>query len=302
MADLSQLIQAAWQLRASLHAAEGQDTYRILHGFSEGLPGLNIDRYATTAIIAHSTAFGEDLKAITAALLDCYPFELVVSRPQKEAAHVVYGTAPAMPLVVLDNYIKLNIEPLAAHPGLYLDARPARNWLKQHGKDRRILNLFAHTGSLGLAASMGGARSVMHVDTQKRSLRRIRDNYQLNELRIDDRDLVGKNVFTYLRQSSALFDGIILDPPPRLPRLGKETTKDQNFPSLVPAAIERLAPGGWLLCFFHRNAPDYLSTPADIEKLVSRPLTTLWTDTSGDDFPEVELDAKLRFAAYQVNG
>lgn len=301
MADLPQLIEAAWQRRASLHAAEGQNAYRILHGFSEGLPGLNIDRYATAAIIGHSAELSGDLAAITAALLDCHPFELVVSRPQKETARVLYGTAPALPLVVLDNHIEHNIEPLAAHPGLYLDARPARSWLKQHGKGRRILNLFAHTGSLGLAASMGGARSVLHVDTQKRSLRRIRDNYRLNGLRIDDRDLVGENVFSYLRQSSALFDGIILDPPPRLPRLGKETTKDQNFQSLVPAVVEHLAPGGWLLCFFHRNAPHYLSSPADIEPLISRPLTTLWTDTSGDDFPEADLHAKLRFAVYQID-
>jgi 16S rRNA G966 N2-methylase RsmD len=146
---------------------------------------------------------------------------------------------------------------------------------------------------------VGHARSVIHIDTQKRTLRRIRNNYQLNNLCIDDRDLVSKNVFTYLRQSSAPFDGIILDPPPRLPRLSQHTTKDQNFQSLIPAVLVNLAPGGWLLCFFHRNAPKYLSTPTDIQKLTSHLLTTLWTATSGDDFPESEPQAKLRFAVYQ---
>jgi 23S rRNA (cytosine1962-C5)-methyltransferase len=300
MADLPQLIQTAWQQRALLHDAAGQNTYRIFHGFSEGLPDVNIDRYATTALISHPVLCCADLAAITAALLNCHPFDLIVSRPKQEPAKVLHGTAPAAPLEVLDNDIKLHIEPLAAHPGLYLDARPARAWLKQHSEGRRILNLFAHTGSLGLAASMGQARSAIHVDTQKRSLRRIRGNYQLNNLRIDDRDLVDKNVFTYLRQSSVQFDGIILDPPPRLPRVSQQTTKGQNFQSLIPAVLEHLAPGGWLLCFFHRNAPQYLSSPVDIEKLISRPLSILWTATSGDDFPETDPRAKLRFAVYQM--
>ena len=237
MADLSELIQTAWRQRASLHRANGQNAYRIFHGFSEGFAGLNIDRYATAALIGHSAIGPADLAVIVAALLRCYPFALIVSRPQKRAAEVLYGTAPAAPLEVFDNTIKFHVEPCAAHPGLYLDARPARAWLRQHSKDRRVLNLFAHTGSLGLAASVGRARSVIHVDTQRRSLRRIRSNYQLNNLRIDDRDLVDKNVFTYLRQAAPLFDGIILDPPPRLPRLSQETTKDQNFQSLVPAVF-----------------------------------------------------------------
>lgn len=300
MAKLPELIQAAWQQRALLHAAAGQNTYRILHGFSEGMPGLNIDRYAGAALISHPAALCADLEAITAALLNCHPFDLIVSRPHKESAKILRGAAPATSLEVLDNHIKFYCEPLAANPGLYVDARPARAWLKQHSEGRRILNLFAHTGSLGLAACVGRARSALHVDTQKRSLRRIRDNYRLNNLRLDDRDLVGKNVFTYLRQSSAQFDGIILDPPPRLPRLGQETTKDQNFQSLIPAVLDRLAPGAWLLCFFHRNAPQYLSTPADIEKLSPQPLSLLWTATSGDDFPETDPRAKLRFAVYQL--
>jgi len=244
MVDLPQLIQTAWQRRAFLHAAAGQNAYRIFHGFSEGLPGPNIDRYAATALISHSAPLHDDLTVITATLLNCHPFALIVSRPQKQSARVLHGTTPGISLEVLDNQIKFHIDPLAANPGLYLDSRPARTWLKQHSENRRTLNLFAHTGSLGLAASMGQARSVIHIDTQKRSLRRIRDNYQLNNLRIDDRDLVGKNVFTYLHQSSAQFDGIILDPPPRLPRLNRQTTKDQNFQSLIPAVLENLAPGG----------------------------------------------------------
>jgi 23S rRNA (cytosine1962-C5)-methyltransferase len=300
VADLPQLIQTAWLRRALLHTASGQDTYRIFHGFSEGLPGLNIDRYAAAALISHPAECHYDLAVITTALLNCHLFDLVVSRPQKEPAKVLHGTIPAIPLEVLDNNTMFHIEPLAANPGLYLDARPARTWLQEHSENRRILNLFAHTGSLGLAASMGHARSVIHIDTQKRSLRRIRSNYQLNALRIDDRDLVCQNVFTYLRQSSAQFDGIILDPPPRLPRLSQHTTKDQNFQSLIPAVLENLAPGGWLLCFFHRNAPNYLSSPADIQELTSQPLSTLWTATSGDDFPEADPQAKLRFAAYRA--
>ena len=165
MADLSQLIQTAWQQRALLHADTGQNAYRIFHGFSEGFPGLNIDRYATTALISHPAGLHEDLTVIVATLLNCHPFDLIVSRPQKQSVQVLHGAAPAVPLEVLDNRIKFHIEPLAAHPGLYLDARPARVWLKRHGENRRILNLFTHTGSLGFAASVGRARSVsMMID------------------------------------------------------------------------------------------------------------------------------------------
>ena len=251
-------------------------------------------------MLHHSGLPNEALKTIAATLLACYPFDLIVSRPHKKPAHILHGTAPAAPIEILDNHIKFYIEPLAAHPGLYLDARPARTWLIQHSKNRRILNLFAHTGSLGLAASVGQAHSAIHIDTQKRSLRRIRSNYQLNGVPLDDRDLVCNNVFTFLTRSVTPYDGIILDPPPRLPRVNQQTTKDQNFQSPIPAVLDQLAPKGWLLCFFHRNAPQYQSTPDDVHTISSRPLKTVWTGTSGDDFPESDPDAKLRFAAYQL--
>ena len=213
------------------------------------------------------------------------------------------GQAPATPAVVRDNGLRFEIDPLShGNVGLYLDTRPARRWLLENAAGRRVLNLFAYTGSLGLAAAAGGAKWVMHVEMQKRALRRLKRNYALNDLPLDDRDLVRLDLYPHLRRlarEEKTFEGIVLDPPPQVPGRGsKREPRGQDFTTLVPLAADVLAPEGWLLCFFSSYRRTRSAYEAEVLGASPVPLDVIWRGTSGIDFPEEDPESKLRVTAF----
>jgi 23S rRNA (cytosine1962-C5)-methyltransferase len=188
------------------------------------------------------------------------------------------------------------------NPGLFLDARPARAWIRGHSEGRRVLNLFAFTGSLGIAAAAGGARGVTHVDSQKRALARCRDNHDHNGLHIDDRDLVRVNVYQHLRRASAQrrqFDAIIADVPPEsyASRRNDRTPGARGVAGLAASMTRMLAPGGWMLCFFHHGG-ERGEREAEVLRAADAPLEIAWRGGSGPDFPEADLRRSLRLTAF----
>jgi len=208
---------------------------------------------------------------------------------------------------VVDNGLRFEVDPLSpGNAGLYLDTRPVRRWLLQNAAGRRVLNLFAYTGSLGLAAAAGGAKWVMHVEMQKRALRRLKRNYALNDLPIDDRDLVQSDLYPHLRRlarEGKAFEGVVLDPPPQVPGRGSESERrGQDFTTLVPLAADVLAPEGWLLCFFSSYRRTRTAYEAEVLAAAPYPLDVIWRGTSGIDFPEEDPESKLRVTAFSRRG
>lgn len=304
--DLDALLAAAWRRRAPLHAlaqaadpAEVIDCYRLFHGWQEGLSGLEIDRYGDTAVIAYKPQVETraSIDAIVACLDRLHAFDSVIAKPRRGSPFAVRGELPSEPITVRERGLRFAIEPAQPrNPGLYLDARPARAWIRQHSRDRRVLNLFAFTGSLGVAAAAGGARSVTHVDSQRGALARCRANHILNNLRIDDRDLVRVNIYQHLRKAATRrrqFDAIILDAPPysELSAHSDRTPGAHGLDALVELTKPLLAPGGWLLVFFHHS-----------ESTRQWDLETLWRGESDLDFPEADPLNKLRLTALQQRG
>jgi 23S rRNA (cytosine1962-C5)-methyltransferase len=298
--ELSDALLAAFDRRAALHADPAQTAYRLFHGHGEGCPGLTVDRLGPALVVTHRSELEavvpEGLQPLVARLV---PRLVVVKlRQGKSQPRVVHGL-PEKLVEVVDNGLRFEIEPLAPrNEGLYLDARPARTWLLANSTERRILNLFAYTGSLGIAAASGGARWVIHVELQKRQLRRIKRNLSLNGLPVDDRNLVREDLYKYLRRvnkKGLAVDGVILDPPPMVPGRGPQ---GQDYASLTRLAAPLLAPGGWLLCFFHRRERSRADSEQEVLDASPFPLEVLHRGTSGDEFPEADPEARLRFTAF----
>ena len=136
--------------------------------------------------------------------------------------------------------------------GLFLEAREARRWVKEHSQGRRVLNLFAYTCAFGVAAAAGGARSTANVDAVPGVLARGKRNYLLNALPVDGRTFWESDVLKALRKvkkSGGAFDGIVLHPPPVETggSRGRRTDAVRDLEELSAACREVLAPGGWLL-------------------------------------------------------
>lgn len=299
MTLLAERIATAWRARAGL----GSRCHRVLHGWGEGCPGLEIDRYGDAAVIEHSPELAPLVGEVVPALLACHAFEAVAARPRG------FGTAPTAlrgaldRRVVEEDGIRFAIDlGRAGNPGLYLDARPARGWIRAHSAGRRVLNLFAFSGSLGVAAALGGARSVTHVDSHPGALDWCRRNSELNGVAVDRRDLARMNIYQHLRRAQAgrqRYDGILLDPPPGPPepRPKDRTPGRRGVAALAPLCARMLAPGGWLLCFFHhdRRPGDQI----EVEIAAAAPgLEVLWRGGAGPDFPELDPARALRVTAF----
>ena len=206
-------------------------------------------------------------------------------------------------LVAVEHGRRFALEPLAGgNPGLYLDARSARAWVQSHAVGRRILNLFAWTGGFGVGALAGGARSVLHVDQQKRALARAKANHALNEQRIDDRDFERDDVYRFLTRAAKQgrrFGGIVIDAPPTVPGKAARDARSQDYGALVPLAREVLDDHGWIVCMFSRR--DVPRSEYEHGIVSSCPdLTVIDRGESGIDFPEDDPERKLRFSVFSA--
>ena len=309
-------IDRAWQARCALHdEAAGvdasQDAYRIFHGHHDGLRGLDIDRLGTSCLVSLKQGLSRYVDAIVMGIASCHGFERIVLRmharhnpnPRPLSITTLQGEAPQGPIEVRDNGMRFVIDLEAdANPGLFLDARPARRWLLGHSRGRRVLNLFAFTGSLGVAAAVGGAASVTHVDWNWSSLAVAQANHAINGVPIEERDLMRGDLYYHLPRAAKAgksFDAIILDPPPEMPRSKRGHARGQDYPRLTRLATSLLAPGAWLLCFFHGYEMTRKTFEDQVLEASRCDLEVLWRGTSGDDFPEHDPEKKLRLTVFQ---
>src|SRR6202041_44691 len=136
------------------------------------------------------------------------------------------------------------------HPGLFLDHAPLRAWLKENSKGLNVLNTFAYTGSLSVAAGVGGAKKVTTLDLSRPTLEWARENWELNRLAEKNSDFIFGDYFEWiprLAKKNQLFDCVILDPPSfsRGKKGGFSTTKDLR--TLHELALDCVAPEGVLV-------------------------------------------------------
>lgn len=308
-------IEAAWQRRAFFHDEPSLDCYRIYHGFSEGLAGVAVDRYANVAIINRKVELPCEEAALADLLCRLHPFERVVMKshqkisvPRPERVKFLRGKPASEPLIVQENGWRFLADDQSLHTnGLYLDARSARQWIFSNSAGRRVLNLFAHTGSLGLVAALGGARDVVHLDKSRVVLQTIRENYALNNLVANERSLMHGDLYYHLPRaikSGQKFSAIILDPPPRVPpppRSPKHRPQGQDFEFLIRICCDLLEPEGWLLCIYHSHRRSHDEHDTFIHHASQGALQASWQGQSGNDFPEVDPNQKTRMTAFRFN-
>ena len=226
--DLPARLDAALRARAALLEGEHDGAFRLLNGFLEGVPHLALDVYGRTLILQnHSDPPAELARAIPLALeavLAKLPWIQVAllkehrSRdPEAQKGKVVHGTEGALDKRVREGAVSYALDlRLNRDASLYLDTRGLRTWAYEKLKGGRVLNAFAYTGSLGVAAAMGGARRVIHTDLNADFLAVAKRSTELNGLPVVRADFRSGGFWEQvgrLRKAGSLFDAILLDPP-----------------------------------------------------------------------------------------
>lgn len=252
--------QAAARKRTTLLADPRTDCCRLVHGEGDRLGGLCVDRYGEYALLHwFNQGVYHFRPSVLAALPALFPFRGVYEKRRFGPGggylpgpdHVAGGRHPDR-FTVRENGLCFRVDLGAgAMTGLFPDMRHPRKLLRDRwAGGRRVLNLFAYTGSFSVAARAGGATRVVSVDLARRTRQAHRDNLEANGMDPDAVEVVTGDVFAYLRTAGRrkeLFDLVILDPP-SFSRAGRSVFRvGKDYGRLLAGVLEILAPGGLLL-------------------------------------------------------
>jgi 23S rRNA (cytosine1962-C5)-methyltransferase len=275
---LAAALDARAELLTRLHA-EQTDAYRLFHGSAEGVPGLTVDRYNDLVLVQsfHQSVEPDQLAAIEAFYAESFPGLALVYNDRSEANSRIRNpltpqqlVVAQMPRVATELGVRYRIQ--ARHEGqdpwLFLDLRAGRRRVMAEVAGKSLLNLFAYTCGVGIAAAKAGARFVVNVDFAESSLKIGKENARLNELPIRPR-FVHSDVFAALRQFSGLgqpewvrgkrlppfpklepqqFDMVFLDPPRYAKSPFGVVDLVNDYPALFKPALLSTAEGGTLIC------------------------------------------------------
>jgi 23S rRNA (cytosine1962-C5)-methyltransferase len=164
------------------------------------------------------------------------------------ARGLLAGDEPPVPLVIEEGDMRFFVDVLHGQKtGFFLDQRDTRALVRRLAAGRRVLNAFAYTGALSIAAARGGAREVVSVDSSAPALALARAAWRANDLPEDLGRFVEADVFEYLRAERESFDLVILDPPPFVRRRRDVISGLRGYKDVNLQALRRLAPDGWLV-------------------------------------------------------
>lgn len=253
----------AVEQRAALIPQGETDDVRLVHGESDGLPGLVVDRYADVLVIQCLSAGIELwLKEVVEVLVELTGCEQVYERSDVEVRHLeglpervgaLHGAAPTEPLIISENGLLFKVDLLHGQKtGFYIDQRHNRQRVGALAQGRRVLNCFCYSGGFSVYALAGGASQVVSIDSSHEALVLARENYGMNHLSNEQVDWIEGDVFhelRLLRDRAQSFDAIILDPPKFAPTAAQAESAARGYKDINLLAFKLLRPGGLLFTF-----------------------------------------------------
>jgi 23S rRNA (cytosine1962-C5)-methyltransferase len=241
-----------------------QDGLRLIHGESDGLPGLIADRYGDTVVVQLTSAGADKWrKAIVNALVQATGCARVYERSDSEVRAMeglepvtgwIHGAAPTDPIAVLENGIRMGVDVVGGHKtGFYLDQRDNRRLLAEHSAGKTVLNCFCYTGGFSLQALAGGAAHVLSIDSSGPALEQGKANLALNDqLNAERAEWLEADVFEALREfrkEGRGFDVIVLDPPKFAPSAAHAERAARAYLDINLLGFRLLNPGGLLMTY-----------------------------------------------------
>jgi len=256
-------IEAALALRRTEVPPETTNALRLVHGESDGLPGLVADRYADTLVVQLLSAGCERWReALVGMLREQSGCARVHERSDTEGRELegfaastglIAGTPAAGPLKIVERGIEYEVDVVAGQKtGFYLDQRDNRARVGMLAHDREMLNCFSYTGGFTLSALAGGARSVLSIDSSAPALALARSNLALNGVEANRAEWLEADVFGALRKLRAegrQFDFVVLDPPKFAPTPKDAERAARGYKDINLNALKLLRRGGLLATF-----------------------------------------------------
>jgi 23S rRNA (cytosine1962-C5)-methyltransferase len=285
------ILETCLSARASLLSAPHQSGVRLFNGFLEGWPEWVVEIYADTLILLNHANPLQALSPTPYEIADFYRQRLpwlncallknranpphiqppspsgggAESEGDSRRGTIIFGNRPTREIREHGVRYALDLA-LNQDTSFYLDTRNLRQWAIENLAGKRVLNTFAYTGSLGVAAIAGGASQVVHVDLNRQFLNLAKTSYTLNGFPIQRADFRVGDFFptvNALKREGALFDCVFLDPP-----FFSTTSKGRvdlvnESTRLINKVRPVIADGGWLVAINNAlfvSGADYLHT------------------------------------------
>lgn len=255
-------LEVAYDLRRSLNLAGNptNNTYRLVHGEGDNLPGLIIDIYDHTAVMqAHSVGMhvyrmdiADALTEVMGDVVQNIYYKSETTLPFKaelgQENGFIKGGSPEN--VAMEYGLKFHVDWLKGQKtGFFVDQRENRKLLEHYAKGRNVLNMFCYTGGFSFYAMRGGANLVHSVDSSAKAIDLTNQNVELNFPGDTRHEAFAEDAFKYLDRMGDQYDLIILDPPAFAKHRDALRNALRGYSKLNAKAFEKIKPGGILFTF-----------------------------------------------------
>jgi 23S rRNA (cytosine1962-C5)-methyltransferase len=256
-------IEKAISLRKALPTAKHTNALRLVHGESDGLPGLVVDQYADVLVAQFLSAGAEAWREeILNALMELSGCAAIFERSDAEVRKLeglepkvgfVRGNQNASRCPIIEYGLNFRVDVAEGQKtGFFLDQRENRQRVRALAAGREVLDGFSYTGGFAVAALAGGAKKVTAIESSVPALKVAADNLAANPLDAAKVEFVTADVFKHLRvlrDKNAKYDLIILDPPKLAPTAAHARNAARAYKDVNLLAFKLLAPGGLLATF-----------------------------------------------------
>lgn len=252
----------ALNMRLAIGIADNPEnnTFRLVHGEGDNLPGLVVDCYGKTAVMqAHSVGMHVCRKEIAEALVGVMegrienvfyksettlPFKAELGQ---ENGFIIGGCTDN---TAVENGLKFHVDWLKGQKtGFFVDQRENRNLLERYAKGKNVLNMFCYTGGFSFYAMRGGANLVHSVDSSAKAIELTNANVGLNFPGDERHQAFCEDAFKFLDNAKDFYDLIILDPPAFAKHRAALHNALKGYTRLNVKAFERIKHGGILFTF-----------------------------------------------------
>lgn len=255
-------LQSAFNMRKAIGLADLSDnnTFRLVHGEGDNLPGLIIDCYGTTAVMqAHSVGMHrqrqeicEALKQVMGSRIQSVYYKSETTLPYKadlgQENEFLLGASKDD--VALENGLKFHVDWLKGQKtGFFIDQRENRCLLEKYAQGRSVLNMFCYTGGFSVYAMRGGAKLVHSVDSSAKAIELTNANVQMNFPNDERHASFCDDAFKFLDSHDAQYDLMVLDPPAFAKHRGALRNALKGYTRLNLKGFERIKAGGILFTF-----------------------------------------------------
>lgn len=255
-------LKAALNMRIAIGIADNptNNTYRLVHGEGDLLPGLIIDCYGKTAVMqAHSVGMHverlpicEALRSVMGSRIEHVFYKSETTLPFKaelgQQDGFLYGGSDDN--VAIENGLKFHVDWLKGQKtGFFVDQRENRTLLEKYAQNRSVLNMFCYTGGFSVYAMRGGAKLVHSVDSSAKAVELTNANIKLNFPSDARHAAFCDDAFKYLDAHDAQYDLVVLDPPAFAKHRAALRNALKGYTRLNVKGFERIKPGGILFTF-----------------------------------------------------